>query len=414
MFKSDHHVYRQALRLITVLTLLILAGCATDDPQSDDIPEQVAGLENLTQYPANSEPASEIHFEQQAIYGDSADNILGQRIAGVTVDREGRVFIADGDRMTIHIYSADGDWIESIGRRGDGPGEFQSIIDIDVDLSEERLYVLHNRHRLSIYDLGTLGHLRDLNLSLEEQDRHPYWLAWTRDWNLLYEPSHLFVRDDGNLLILFSDSGIGFEDNLDVRTYEMSLYDPSEGRYREHDLLTFDWSGQVLIHDGADGSRMIMMNVPYKRSHQFDYGAGMWVLGWTEDLALTIYDGEGEYQRAIYYPLSKVPFRLADVQGYDSEQAQQALRQDPELPDSWPAFQDVRVADDGSIWISLFHEQPDLRSWMMLASDGTLIARFTWPSNRELMLVRDGHVYLREWEESTGIQQVTSYQYSLQ
>lgn len=423
-----------------ILTGLILTACQAGENQSGqsragqnqsgehqasdpaghpmkEIPDNIADLENLNWFPPDAEPIYDIAFEKTAEFSQVSGDPIGRHIAGVVVDDEERVFIADSERMAVHLFTPQGEWIRSIGRRGDGPGEFRSINSIGV--SDDQLFVLHSRHLLSIYDLETLEHLGDQNLDLDQHERQPYWLPWTRDRNLYYQPGQFFVRDDGNLLILFSDDGIGF-DNLDVRTYEMSLYDPSQGQYLEHDLLTFDWSGQALIHGEINSilesgsSQLIMMNVPYKRSHRFDYNNGELVLGWTEHLALTIYDSEGTYQRAIFHPVSKIPFRLEDVRGYDGEQAQQALKSDSDQPGTWPAFEDLQVADDGSIWISLFHEQPDLRNWMVLASDGTLLARFTWPAERELMLIKGGRAYLREWEESTGVKQVTSYRYTLQ
>jgi|GEM_PF-1369145 len=440
MYASRHQNALSPLILFgIVLTGLILTACqtgenqtgenqtgqnqtgqhqATSDPAgqpSKEIPDNIADLENLNRFPSDAEPIYEISFEKTAKFSQASGDQIGRRITGVAVDEE-RVFIADSERAAVHLFTPLGEWLRSIGSRGDGSSEFGSINGIGV--SDDQLFVLHSRHLLSIYNLETLEHLDDQNLDLDQHERQPYWLPWTRDRNLYYQPGQFFVRDDGNLLILFSDDGIGF-DNLDVRTYEMSLYDPSEGQYLEHDLLTFDWSGQALIHGEINSiletgsSQMIMMNVPYKRSHRFDFNDGELVLGWTEDLALTIYNDEGAYQRAIYHPVPKIPFSLEDVRGYESEHAQQALRSDSEIPDTWPAFEDLQVADDSRIWISLFHEQPDLRNWMLLESSGELVARFTWPAERDLLQVSDGQVYVLERDEATGRRQVISYRFTL-
>src|SRR5690625_2765876 len=435
MYASRHQNALSPLILYSIiLTGLILTACqtgenqtgqnqtgqhqATSDPAgqpSKEIPDNIADLENLNRFPSDAEPIYEISFEKTAKFSQASGDQIGRRITGVAVDEE-RVFIADSERAAVHLFTPLGEWLRSIGSRGDGSSEFGSINGIGV--SDDQLFVLHSRHLLSIYNLETLEHLDDQNLDLDQHERQPYWLPWTRDRNLYYQPGQFFVRDDGNLLILFSDDGIGF-DNLDVRTYEMSLYDPSEGQYLEHDLLTFDWSGQALIHGEINSiletgsSQMIMMNVPYKRSHRFDFNDGELVLGWTEDLALTIYNDQGAYQRAIYHPVPKIPFRLEDVRGYDGEQAQRALSSDREIPDTCPAFEDLQVADDGWIGISLFHDESDLRNWILLVRRADRAARSTWPAARYLLQVSDGQVFVLERDEALGRRKVVSYQFTL-
>ncbi len=61
--------------------------------------------------------AHEIHH----LFGD---------VVSVAVDPDGRVFLADNMVLTVWEFGANGDLVDSIGRRGSGPGEFSSLDNI--------------------------------------------------------------------------------------------------------------------------------------------------------------------------------------------------------------------------------------------------------------------------------------------
>ncbi|MYJ56607.1 MAG: 6-bladed beta-propeller, partial [Rhodothermaceae bacterium] len=60
--------------------------------------------------------------------GDEAagDTMLLGGVIQVSADSEGKVYIVESSFSGIHVFSAVGDHITSIGRSGAGPGEFQN------------------------------------------------------------------------------------------------------------------------------------------------------------------------------------------------------------------------------------------------------------------------------------------------
>jgi len=70
----------------------------------------------------------------------------------IRVDAEGRIYVAEGQGVgrqagtQVRVYSADGTFLQSLGRRGRGPGEFQSIQALALD-SKDRLVVYDGRLR---------------------------------------------------------------------------------------------------------------------------------------------------------------------------------------------------------------------------------------------------------------------------
>jgi sugar lactone lactonase YvrE len=63
------------------------------------------------------------------------------RVSDVRFDRQGRLYIADSRNQRIVVVGSTGDLVRVIGRRGDGPGEFQAPSEIAVSPSG-RLFVL--------------------------------------------------------------------------------------------------------------------------------------------------------------------------------------------------------------------------------------------------------------------------------
>ena len=65
-------------------------------------------------------------LEEEVRIGSVDDPDQGfSRIDGVDVDREGRVYVFEGQDLQLRVYAPDSRLLRTIGRRGEGPGEFQ-------------------------------------------------------------------------------------------------------------------------------------------------------------------------------------------------------------------------------------------------------------------------------------------------
>ena len=64
--------------------------------------------------------------------------LLGPVILDMEVDTRGRVYLADNRANGIHVYNSDGSYLQSLGRAGNGPGEFQMLWALEVRNERER------------------------------------------------------------------------------------------------------------------------------------------------------------------------------------------------------------------------------------------------------------------------------------
>jgi len=75
-----------------------------------------------------------IALELDLIIGNDEDDFDGSlyRPFAVAADDQGRVYVADVGHHQVLVYGADGGHIRSLGRQGQGPGEFVGPIEVTV------------------------------------------------------------------------------------------------------------------------------------------------------------------------------------------------------------------------------------------------------------------------------------------
>lgn len=106
--------------------------------------------------PSSACPRCTIEIEPVVILGESSGDeplwlcVLNSRVA---VDSRGRLYAIPCSRHTIHVFSPAGEYLESIGQHGEGPGEFQAIRDIWVD-SRDVIHAFESRRHTAISPEG--------------------------------------------------------------------------------------------------------------------------------------------------------------------------------------------------------------------------------------------------------------------
>jgi hypothetical protein len=155
-------------KVIFVYLIITITGCSSH--KSNQIPERIRKLKNLTAYPADTKPKETISFYKDKIYGSSKKITIG-KIGAIAVDGSGRVFMADEQKRAIDVFKPGGRFLKQLGDNGKGPGEFSSIANLQV--IGNHLYVYdENQLKESVFTLHPLAFDNTITLA-GNRDNYP-------------------------------------------------------------------------------------------------------------------------------------------------------------------------------------------------------------------------------------------------
>jgi len=396
--------------------LFLLVGCSS---QKADIPKHIKGTENLKVFSADAEPSASIELAREATYMapdrfslEWFDETVSSYswFGSIEIDNSGRVFIADDKATKIHVFDPDGNYLQSIGGKGRGPGEFQSITDTQVGVRENELYVFDlSEFRTTTYSLDSLQVIKSETVKPPvNQDDFDEISGWRR-WRLL-------IRSDGTYLASF------MKQRMDARegspTYNLDKDRPKKYYFMNHKselvsekVFEIPKFREILVTKVEDGQRSNMRPLPFLgRTIIRTSDDNHIYTTWTDDFLIKIYGPDGHYQRAIYYPLEKKPLHREELLSMvNKDDYNRKLVENAELPKTWPVIRSMTVDDQNRLWVSTIVKEDGVRQWWVLENTGELVAKFRWPNNRTIKAVKDGYAYALVTDQDTGQQKIVKY-----
>lgn len=357
-----------------------------------EIPEDIAAMENVAVFPGDAEPRYNISFSREALFGDT-DEIFISSISGIDVDDSGNLFLADNSEGVIYAYDPNGNYRFTIGRRGEGPGEFNSVY--QPTLKDGNLYVLDvQQQRASMFNPSDGSFIRNISMAGGGQDFSGFPLS--------------FSPLEGDRFLVYYNSMKRDGEKFD-RQYIPRVLD-SEGEILQSDIVEFK-PGEMFMMQSENSIQI--MSLPYMGESRFSLTQNEEIIwGFTDRVFLQIVSVDGEYQRSIYHSRENPPLdRMAFLENYEDEAIRNSIR-GLGIPDVRQAFLNLYIDDVDRIWISLTTENTEENEWWVLDKGGEKLASFMRPSNIGYLLSKDGYVYFRE-ETEEGLLEVVKYKFEL-
>ncbi|MEX0928532.1 MAG: hypothetical protein WDZ53_03935, partial [Balneolales bacterium] len=122
---------------------------------------------------------------------------------------------------------------------------------------------------------------------------------------------------------------------------------------------------------------------------------------WSQDFLIKIYDQNGEYQRAFYYPYERIPLtpeNALSTEFFESLQSRGGLRSF-DFPQAWPALNRMLIDDENRLWISTIIDDDQVYEWWVLDENGELLSKLNLPRDRSIRAVKNGYLYTHETDE---------------
>jgi hypothetical protein len=349
--------------LSLVVGLVLLAGCGGDGGSPD--------LGDWTLKTNDRSLSKDLEVSE-------SDAFYFGRIFDLDVTSKGQMVVADWDAKNIKVLRPDGTLIDTLGQEGEGPGEFQQLMSVQVARGD------------SIYT-------HDVRRSQLTVFAPPPSLELARTITI--------PREKG-----FATQVVVLEDRLlasfgTTTPPEDGISRPSPEPWRRIDAS--GTPGDTVIMTRQRKRAMMSMNggfrigpVPFSRRTATAIGPQSRLYhGWTDSLRISAQALNGTSETVASVPTAPLPIQKAD-----RDSALSSLRDNlgsdmtemirSALPDTKPAFNQFVVDDKEQLWV----ERPTKASvshhrWWILNSTSKTIYEVQVPSEVDLEVAQNGMAY---------------------
>lgn len=385
------------LLVLFIATLFFSLSCSKKSDQAYSI-ETIDGIEFVHNGAEPLHPDAEVRFEEDLsiLPEDEEGNIILYLPYSYSVDEAGSIYIYDNQDPSVKVFSPEGRLIRTIGRKGQGPGEFQRVSRIVCVPGKRLLSLDGDQNRISIFtDEGSFIGSHNFQNSSSE---------------IFFAADSFFARQERT-----------FQPGTPSWTWKNTLA-----------VKAFYYEGQELFSYGKFQARQ--SGFVNEEGRQFSFSKPFEVLSvlagdpknarlfhcLNDKYLIEVYNREGRIFRKIDRPYKRFPIKDVDKKGYlngfrlrgSSEQDIRLIEKNVEMPDLKPIANRMLVDSSGSLWVELNEtkEAEGRTFWVydIFDEDGYYVYRI-W-SDLRLGQIKDGKMYRMDQDEETGHRVLKRYQ----
>ena len=143
------------LIILLLPVFIILASCEQQKSEWQGTIEEVNGVTVVKnpKEPMYGENVFSLEEELTIGEADGKEEYMFSRIKSISVDEKERIYVLDYGEGHIKIFNKKGDYVQTVGEKGQGPGEM--IAPVTMVISNQNEIVVHDRtnRRLNFYSL---------------------------------------------------------------------------------------------------------------------------------------------------------------------------------------------------------------------------------------------------------------------
>lgn len=380
---------KSCLTLILCCVLSVgIPACGSDEQGQDGWQGSVETQGEVTVIKNPSTPlfgSITLELEEDLVLGDTIHehSFFFNRISA-KVDGQGNIYIWDPNSYRIQKFDPEGGFLQTIGRRGEGPGEFSQAFGLTFLVAESGRLFGRENGRIHVFD---------------EQGEYERPVP---------------ISPTG------SDFAVLSEDRFAASDQEFT----PEGSFEQ--VLLTDGTGRALGTVGRFESlkwNAVMRERPRFTLHYPELvlsplAADRAVYGYPLEYRIFLTDGSGEVARIVERGIPAEPFAPA----HRTEQHEEILRQYPNLnrreveertffPDSWPFYDALHTDDAGNIWVQRVRPGLGGETDLLLdlfSAEGVYLYEMVAPVDN-ILDIRNGHLYSRRFDSTMNCDQLIRY-----
>jgi hypothetical protein len=245
-----------------------------------------------------------------------AEEYMFQNAWEVVVDNNERIFVSDRRAFHIKVFDKFGKYVKTIGRKGQGPGEFSQISSIQITPRNELMIYERMGFKLTFFSLDG-DYIRTVLLKGIQA-------FWVRE------------NSKGN----YFESSVEFQGQYNTNTFRVA----TEVKEYGSDFAFI----KTIAKDKFRNANVPLRHDMLARFQSFD----LLICGYKDSYELHFINLEGEIVRKVLKDYS--PIEISE-----EEKIKRTLPESRERPKHFPAFQDFSVDEEGRIYVQLFERQMD-------------------------------------------------------
>lgn len=287
------------------------------------------------------------------------------RIIDIAVDSNGNIYAADRKENHIKVFDRNGRHVRTIGRPGQGPGEFDLVSRIQITPQDELMVYDRRAFKLTFFSLDG-SYLRTVLLKGVQALR-------------------ISKNTEGNYFV----GTVVFQRRYDTNTFRSS----SEVREYDSDFRLIKTLAKDKFRDA---------NVPLRPSLLARFpSSSLVVCGFTDSYEFQIISLEGKIVRKVFKEYE--PIEISE-----EEKEKRGLAGEKKVPGYFPAFEDFSMDKEGRIFAQTFERHADGNKFYydVFDPEGKYIAKI--PLNALPQYWKKEKMYTIE-EDEQGYQYIKRY-----
>jgi hypothetical protein len=419
----NHHLMKVE---IAVLLILFLTDCSSRGNHKKNVNQigksnHVQRIRHHKKSAADTSFVHKIIFNREESYGSTKKIIVG-KIEAFAVDDSSRVYIADADKTTIEVFDPNGHYLKSLGREGQGPGEFSAItFNTTMTVHANKLYVTDYASgsdffpiRVQIFSLKDLSFAHTMKILAGNKNDYPKLRG--------YFPMGVYPRNDGTFLVGYRKIPNEYRDSTSFICY---VIQNSAGNIVNGPIFQRkDRINLVYLNKTAKIPILVIYPFPFygKSLLAVSNQSRLYAVNNTQRFKVSVYTPNGKYLRSFQHTFHNVPLsRSGLIKRYRHKMSQlgkgvavKMIRHAHNLPKTWPALHSMKMDDHNRLWVSTIVKNQKVFQWWVLNKKGKLLAKFNWPRSKPIKKIKNGYLYTMETNQKTGVRRIVRYKIQMQ
>jgi hypothetical protein len=370
-----------------VLLCAALAACGNERPSSYVSERDSAGITIVESTAPRWATAARWSVDSEPLL-DLSTSGTGEthefyRVADANRLSDGSIAVANAGSSEVRFYSSTGAFIKSVGREGEGPGEFQRLTSVDRFRGDSLAVFDYSARRVTV-----LGPEWEVSRVISLQLPFP-WKLWplgdTTLVSMLFWPSVLVEEGDEGLV------------RMPVPVVRFSL----TGDVIDTVAIAAGYEELRILGENGFGAARPLFG---RNSHLAVYGERFY-LGAANQMQYRIFAPDGTLERIVRVPDYDLALSHEELQaerdvmlGDDPSPSVRAYVDDLPVPESKPAYSELLVDARGCVWAAKHVGEVtgwlamDPRKWEVFSAQGEWLGSVISPRRFAVFEIGDDYV----------------------